>query len=104
MKRDNIDGIDEWLDRYFDVVQREMTRESRRNAIDNLVGQNVITKYLHRALPCTVLKNEIFDETDNWMGELRGNYALCFEVEDCTVFMLLNIYRVTIGGKWYLIE
>lgn len=38
------------------------------------------------------------------MGELRGNYALCFEVEDCTVFILLNIYRVTIGGKWYLIE
>lgn len=32
MKRDNIDGIDEWLDRYFDVVQREMTenREETR--------------------------------------------------------------------------
>lgn len=32
MKRDNIDGIDEWLDRCFDVVQREMTenREETR--------------------------------------------------------------------------
>lgn len=49
MKRDNIDGIDEWLDRCFDVRPTRNDRESRRNAVDNLVGQNVITKYLHRA-------------------------------------------------------